>query len=125
VAKPELGTKRQCRSCGNRFYDLNRDPILCPKCGAVFQLHELKPTSPEAGEAATEDDTKLEAAAGPEIVSLEEAEGASTDKVIEADDEVEAAEGEGADETFLEEEEGGDDDVSTLIDGDIEDDEEA
>ena len=48
-----------------------------------------------------------------------------TDKVIEADDEVEAAEGSGADETFLEEEEEGDDDVSTLIDGDIEDDEEA
>ena len=125
MAKPELGTKRQCRSCGNRFYDLNRDPILCPKCGAVFQLHELKPTSPEAGEVASEEDTKLEAAAGPEIVSLEEAEAAPADKVIEADDEVEAAEGDGADETFLEEEEAGDDDVSTLIDGDIEDDEEA
>jgi uncharacterized protein (TIGR02300 family) len=103
VAKPELGTKRQCRSCGNRFYDLNRDPILCPKCGAVFQLHEVKPTSPEGGEVGSEDDAKLEPAAGPEIVSLEEAEGA----------------------TFLEEEEEGDDDVSTLIDGDIEDDEEA
>jgi uncharacterized protein (TIGR02300 family) len=125
VAKPELGTKRQCRSCGNRFYDLNRDPILCPKCGAVFQLHELKPILPEVGEVASEDDTKIEAAAGPEIVSLEEAEGAPTDKAIEPDEEVEAAEGDGADETFLEEEEGGDDDVSTLIDGDIEDDEEA
>ncbi|MBV9567956.1 MAG: TIGR02300 family protein [Hyphomicrobiales bacterium] len=125
MAKPELGTKRQCRSCGNRFYDLNRDPILCPKCGAVFQLNDLKPTSPEGGEAGSEDDAKLEAAAGPEIVSLEEAEGTPADKAAEADDEVEAAEGDGADETFLEEEEEGDDDVSTLIDGDIEDDEEA
>lgn len=125
MAKPELGTKRQCRSCGNRFYDLNRDPILCPKCGAVFQLHDVKPTPPEAGEAGPEDEAKLEAAAGPEIVSLEEAEGAGAEKVVEAEDEVEAAEGDGADETFLEEEEEGDDDVSTLIDGDIEDDEEA
>jgi hypothetical protein len=104
---------------------LNRDPILCPKCGAVFQLHDLKPTSPEVGEAVVEDDAKLEPAAGPELVSLEEAEGATADKVVEADEEVEAAEGNGADETFLEEEEEGDDDVSTLIDGDIEDDEEA
>ncbi|MBV8426300.1 MAG: TIGR02300 family protein [Hyphomicrobiales bacterium] len=125
MAKPELGTKRQCRSCGNRFYDLNRDPILCPKCGAVFQIHDVKPTSPEVGEAAPEDEAKLEAAAGPEIVSLEEAEGSGPEKAVEAEDEVEAAEGDGADETFLEEEEEGDDDVSTLIDGDIEDDEEA
>ncbi|MBV8446428.1 MAG: TIGR02300 family protein [Hyphomicrobiales bacterium] len=125
MAKPELGTKRQCRSCGNRFYDLNRDPILCPKCGAVFQLQDIKPISPEVGEAAAEDETKLEAATGPEIVSLEEAEGTTTDKAIETDDEVEAAEDSGADEAFLEEEEEGDDDVSTLIDGDIEDDEEA
>ena len=122
MAKPELGTKRQCRSCDNRFYDLNRDPILCPKCGAVFQLHEGKPTSPEGGEVGSEEEAKVEPA---EIVSLEEAEGATADKVTEADDEVEAAEGSGAEETFLEEEEEGEDDVSTLIDGDIEDDEEA
>src|SRR4051794_17665036 len=27
VAKPELGLKRQCMTCGARFYDLNRTPI--------------------------------------------------------------------------------------------------
>src|SRR5439155_6828283 len=32
VAKPELGTKRLCGSCGAKFYDLNKDPIVCPKC---------------------------------------------------------------------------------------------
>ena len=26
MAKPELGTKRQCQSCGTKFYDLSRDP---------------------------------------------------------------------------------------------------
>ena len=36
VAKTEWGAKRQCQSCGARFYDLNCDPIECPKCGAVF-----------------------------------------------------------------------------------------
>ena len=36
VAKPELGTKRLCGSCGAKFYDLSKDPIVCPKCGTVF-----------------------------------------------------------------------------------------
>jgi uncharacterized protein (TIGR02300 family) len=35
VGKPDLGTKRICHSCGARFYDLNRDPIACPKCGTT------------------------------------------------------------------------------------------
>ena len=125
MAKPELGTKRQCRSCSNRFYDLNRDPITCPKCGAIFELVEAKPPA-GAGEEAVEDDPKLEkAAAGPEIVSLEEAEAANDDKALEVEDDVETAEASAGDETFLEEEEEGEDDVSALIDSDIEDDEEA
>jgi uncharacterized protein (TIGR02300 family) len=33
MAKPELGTKRVCVSCGARFYDLARTPAVCPKCG--------------------------------------------------------------------------------------------
>ncbi len=32
MAKPELGTKRVCVSCGARFYDLARQPAICPKC---------------------------------------------------------------------------------------------
>jgi len=36
VAKPELGVKRICLSCGAKFYDLDNDPILCPSCGAEF-----------------------------------------------------------------------------------------
>ena len=35
VAKPEWGMKRLCRSCGARFYDLRRKPIVCPKCDAA------------------------------------------------------------------------------------------
>ena len=36
MAKPEWGTKRICQSCSAPFYDLRRDPIVCPKCAAVF-----------------------------------------------------------------------------------------
>ena len=46
------------------------------------------------------------------------------DKVVVPDDDIEI-EDEGADETFLEEEEGDPDDVSGLIDSDLQDDEES
>ena len=36
MAKPEWGSKRQCHSCGARFYDLNRAEVICPKCGTVY-----------------------------------------------------------------------------------------
>jgi uncharacterized protein (TIGR02300 family) len=32
MAKPEFGTKRVCVACSTRFYDLNRQPVICPKC---------------------------------------------------------------------------------------------
>lgn len=31
--KAARGTKRTCHSCEVRFYDLARDPIVCPSCG--------------------------------------------------------------------------------------------
>lgn len=34
MAKPEWGVKRQCLKCGAAFYDLNKSPTICPKCGA-------------------------------------------------------------------------------------------
>ena len=71
-----------------------------------------------------EEDTELDTAAGPELVSLDEVEAEETDKDIPIDGvEIEDDIAE-EDDTFLEEEEEGDDDVADLIDGDIEDDEE-
>ncbi len=35
MGRPELGTKCACASCAERFYDLNRSPAICPKCGAT------------------------------------------------------------------------------------------
>lgn len=34
MTKAEWGTKRTCTTCGARFYDMLKDPIICPKCGA-------------------------------------------------------------------------------------------
>ena len=36
MAKPEWGTKRICPSCGTRYYDLLREPVVCPKCATPF-----------------------------------------------------------------------------------------
>jgi uncharacterized protein (TIGR02300 family) len=34
VVNSEWGTKHTCDKCAARFYDLNRAPVVCPKCGA-------------------------------------------------------------------------------------------
>ncbi len=41
MAKAELGVKRRCLNCNAPFFDLNRVPIVCPKCHAVFQVVEM------------------------------------------------------------------------------------
>jgi uncharacterized protein (TIGR02300 family) len=121
VAKPELGMKRQCLNCGVKFFDLNKNPIVCPKCATVFQAPALAraPARPAAGE-----ETEDAAAAPVELVSLEDAEAGDEKVAAAAVDDVEIEDDGVADETFLEEEEEDADDVSGLIDGDIEEDEE-
>lgn len=37
MAKPEWGSKRICASCDSRFYDMLRDPVVCPDCGTELQ----------------------------------------------------------------------------------------
>ncbi|MCK9992699.1 MAG: hypothetical protein Dbin4_01219 [Alphaproteobacteria bacterium] len=42
MAKPEWGTKRQCPSCGGRFYDLGKaNPVVCIKCEHAFEPEVL------------------------------------------------------------------------------------
>lgn len=37
------GKKRTCPSCDAKFYDLNRSPVFCPKCGAEIVINAEKP----------------------------------------------------------------------------------
>jgi uncharacterized protein (TIGR02300 family) len=125
VAKPELGTKRQCMSCGAKFYDLNKDPATCPKCGTVYQAASLTRVPPPVVARSSDEDETETATTGPELVSLDDVDAGEAEKDLPIDeDDIDVAE-DVADDTFLEEEEEGEDDVSDLIDGDIEDDEEA
>jgi len=118
VAKPELGSKHQCQHCGTRFFDLNKSPVTCPKCGAIFQAAPHARSAPRTVVAHNE-----EAEAGPaaDLVSLEDAEAVEDKTVEAADDDVEI---EVADDPFLEEEEEDADDGVDLIDVDREEDEE-
>lgn len=86
MASDERGTKRQCLHCGMKYYDLNRDPILCPGCQKPFeQPAEPAPSLSKAkanDTAAKSKETKTEVVekdpgakvAGAEVVSFEDAE---------------------------------------------------
>ena len=43
MAKPALGTKRICLGCAAKFYDLGKDPIVCPTCETVFVIPKPVP----------------------------------------------------------------------------------
>ncbi|MFO1184751.1 MAG: TIGR02300 family protein [Bauldia sp.] len=122
MAKAELGAKRICPNCGAKYYDLNRSPIVCPRCGTHF---EAQSRSRAQAAAPVDDDTELEDAApeGAEFVTLEEADEEAAGGV--ADDEDEEAAGDDAPDPFLEEVDEEEDDVSGIIGGVEDGDEEA
>lgn len=41
MAKVDLGTKSTCLSCGMKFYDFKRTPIICPGCSTEFNVENL------------------------------------------------------------------------------------
>ena len=97
MAKPEWGTKRICPSCGTRYYDLLRDPIVCPKCATPFdpeaflKARRARPAVPVEKELEPVGAEELDAdvdAEGVEPVEEEEEE----DVAIEAADDEEEEE---------------------------------
>jgi uncharacterized protein (TIGR02300 family) len=144
VAKPEIGTKRLCGSCGAKFYDLGKDPIVCPKCGTVFQVivPVTRARPGDAGRAAAAAAAGVAAAAaaaaakakeaevaeqeeGAEFVSLEDADAEAQGKKTEGGDvpdtdDIEVEEDESMDDAAFiqEDEEEGDPDVTDIV-GDV------
>jgi uncharacterized protein (TIGR02300 family) len=135
VAKPELGTKRLCPGCGAKYYDLNKDPISCPKCGTVFEAAPVvtRPRPDTAARAATAtEETAVPETQEAEFVSLEEADAEAQGskkpgEAAAAEDEDVEIEGniDDDDSTFIEEQEEEDADVTDIIGGDIESEEES
>jgi uncharacterized protein (TIGR02300 family) len=94
MSKPAKGTKRVCASCGARFYDLSRTPIICPACQTVYQVPP--PPTRRGGERTPPPEVRakvvepeLEAVAlEPDTISLEEVVEAGEDVAIEGDEEI-------------------------------------
>src|SRR5215472_12546809 len=90
VVKAEWGTKRICPSCGTRYYDLLRKPVLCPRCSTPFDPEaflrarrtrpaaptekDLEPVGTEELETGLEPEEADETQEEEEAVPLEEAE---------------------------------------------------
>jgi uncharacterized protein (TIGR02300 family) len=138
VAKPELGTKRVCPDTGRKFYDLNKDPVISPYTGKVVPVEtatvRARPEQPQPAPAPRPAAPPEEVAAPEpqeaEFVSLEEADaeaqGAKTPvETAEPDIEEEVEMDESLDDAaFIEEQEEEDADVTDIIGGDIENEEE-
>jgi uncharacterized protein (TIGR02300 family) len=41
VSKAEWGMKRICPSCGARYYDMKKNPPVCPSCKTIFDPENL------------------------------------------------------------------------------------
>jgi uncharacterized protein (TIGR02300 family) len=114
LSSSDRGTKREDPETGKKFYDLNKDPIVSPYTGksyprSFFEQGVKARAAAAHEEEEEEEETEVEAApsAGPEIVSLDEAEAeeAGEDEIPEVEG-VEDAEDIGEDDSdvFLEEE---------------------
>lgn len=117
ATKQARGTKRTCQSCDERFYDLDKSPILCPHCGAKYVIASSPAAlaALQAEEKAARTKAKKVALSDDEDTDneLEEVEGDDALADVEGDDEA-VSEG---DETFLEEEEEEGSDMSNIIGG--------
>ena len=131
MAKPELGTKRLCASCGAKFYDLSKTPITCPKCHTVMEIAPVTTRPrPEPARAAPVKEVAVEPETpDAEFVSLEDADAEASGKKVagdadaSGDDDIEIDDEPIDDAALIEEQEESDDDVTDII-GEREDNEE-
>ena len=96
MSKLEWGTKRTCQSCAAHFYDMRKDTIICPKCGATYDpeavlksrrgrvVEKLAPVKPAPEPKAPE----VEAEAETEEIGEEEEVIEDTSELGEDDEDV-------------------------------------
>ena len=97
MAKTEWGQKRVCASCGTRYYDMKKNPPVCPNCGTAFDPEASLRTrrgraAPKAVEIAPVPEVIEEipvVAEGEEAEDAEElGEDGAVEEVVEAGEEV-------------------------------------
>jgi uncharacterized protein (TIGR02300 family) len=94
VVKASWGTKRTCQNCAARFYDLNKSPIKCPKCGREHDREDFVKVRRGRASAASAAATAAAAAAAAKLLA------AKNKKVEDAALGDEAAETEADDEAL-------------------------
>jgi uncharacterized protein (TIGR02300 family) len=144
VAKAELGTKRVCPETGRKFYDLNKNPVISPYSGKVVPIETpVSRSRPEPAPAAAPVARPAAAPPPPPVEEIVTPEPQETETVSLEEADAEAAGAKGAVETaepdveeevemdetlddasLIEEQEEEDADVTDIIGGDIENEEE-
>lgn len=121
MASSDRGTKRTDPDTGKKFYDLNMDPIVSPYTGKSYPRSFFEQLAGKASPATArkiddedelEEEDEVEETAGPEIVSLEDAdaEEAGEEDIPEVEDvEVDEELGDDEEDVFLEDEDDEDD----------------
>lgn len=91
MGRPELGTKCTCSGCSERFYDLNRAPAVCPKCGAQQPPEKPRMLRPSRGPiGSTHPHRQPEpVVADDDAVSEDASDAAGEEPADEAEDEAE------------------------------------
>ncbi len=97
MAKPEWGRKRICYSCGSVFYDLRRDPIVCPKCDAKFDPEAILKSRRSRVAVVEEAKAKPSAPDTTETDEVKDKESAAENEESAAEDKKSAAENEESD----------------------------
>ncbi len=130
LVQQDLGTKRVCSDCAAKFYDLNKNPTVCPKCGheeavtvprakrkapepvaaAPKEAPAEKPEEEEEGDVAVGTETSLDELAAEEQAASGDDADDDVDDILAIDDDEE-------DDPFLPDDDEDDDDVSDLIPG--------
>ena len=90
MAKVDIGTKRVCPECEVKFYDLTRNPAICPMCQNSFDPSELDsnvvlPTAPLKPQASKVDDDEAEAVEVDEE-DIDEDEAVAKELELDGDD---------------------------------------
>ena len=110
MSKPEWGIKRVCPSCSIKYYDFNKNPIICPKCEFEFDPDLLLKSRKGRSIATKIEDNKVSSDVKKEEETLEEDINSleNNEKILEIDDETDIQ----------------DDDIDTNIEKNINDDDE-
>lgn len=98
MSKAEWGTKRVCPNCGKLYYDMKKNPPVCPACKTAFDAENLMRArrgrnvekKPAAKDVADEVINDIPVAAAPDDSVIEDAEelaDETVDEVVEVEEE--------------------------------------